>query len=109
MRRVNEALREVLAAAIASEIKDPRIGFVTVTQVDTSPDLRTAKVFVSVMGDETDQEQTLEGLESANGFLQGRVASQMKLKRTPKLDFVHDDTIERAHRVNRLLEDSANG
>ena len=105
MRRVNEALREVLAAAISSEIKDPRIGFVTITSVDTSPDLRSAKVFVSVMGTETELNDSLAGLESANGFLQARIASEMKLKRTPKLHFVHDDTIERADRLTRLLED----
>lgn len=105
MRRVNEALREILASSITSEIKDPRIGFVTVTHVDTAPDLRTARVFVSVLGSEDERAASLEGLESAHGFLQARIASEMELKRTPKLQFLHDDTIERADRVSRLLED----
>ena len=74
MRRVNEVIREVLGAAIATELKDPRIGFVTVTAVDTSPDLRAARVFVSVLGSEEEREQTLEGLRSSHGFLQGRIA-----------------------------------
>jgi len=105
MRKVNEALREILAQAISSEMKDPRIGFVTVTQVDTAPDLRSAKVYVSVMGDDEAKSETLAGLESAQGFLQSRIADGMKLKRTPSLRFEYDETIERGDRISRLLED----
>ncbi len=86
MRRVNEVIREVLAAAIATELKDPRIGFVTVTDVDTSPDLRAARVFVSVLGNESERDAALEGLRSAHGFLQGKLASEVRLKRTPTTD-----------------------
>ena len=78
MRRVNEVIREVLGAAIASEIKDPRIGFVTVTEVDTSPDLRAARVYVSVLGDAEERERSLEGLRSAHGFLQGRINAELR-------------------------------
>src|SRR3954464_13555320 len=107
MRRVDEAMREVLSDAITSELKDPRIGFVTVTAVDTSPDLRHARVFVSVLGDATQQQLTLDGLGSAHGFLQRRVAAELRTKNTPTLDFVYDDTAERAQRVERLLREEA--
>lgn len=105
MRRVNEAVREVLAAAIATEMKDPRIGFVTVTDVDTSPDLRAARVYVSVLGSAEERESALEGLRSAHGFLQARIAAEMRMKRTPTLTFEYDESIERGARLTRLLEE----
>jgi ribosome-binding factor A len=103
MRRVDEAMREVLSDAITSGLKDPRIGFVTVTAVDTAPDLRHANVWVSVLGDETQRQLTLDGLRSAHGPLQRAVAAQLRLKHTPQLDFVYDDTAERAARLERIL------
>ena len=103
MRRVNEVIREVLAAAITTEMKDPRIGFVTVTDVQTSPDLRASKVFVSVLGNESERDAALEGLRSAHGFLQGRIASELRMKRTPTLTFHYDDSIERGVRLTELL------
>jgi ribosome-binding factor A len=106
MRRVNEAILEILGDAIATELKDPRIGFVTVTAVDTSPDLRSARVYVSVLGDEPAREATLAGLQSAHGFLQGRVAGELRMKRTPELHFVLDETAERAARLERLIEET---
>ena len=105
MRRVNEAIREVMGDAIATELKDPRIGFVTVTEVDTSPDLRTAKVYVSVLGSEDERERSLEGLRSSHGVLQGKIAGAMRLKRTPTLTFVYDETAERGDRISRLLDE----
>ena len=75
MRRVNEAVREVLSKAIATDLKDPRVGFVTVTAVDTSPDLRHAHVFVSVLGDDQQREDSFAGLHLAHGYLQSRVAA----------------------------------
>jgi ribosome-binding factor A len=104
MRRVNEAVREVLGDAIR-QLKDPRVGFVTVTGVDTTPDLRQARVFVSVLGTEAERTRTLAGLKSAHGFLQKRVSSELRLKHTPTLDFIYDDTPERGMRISRLLED----
>ena len=104
MRRVNEVIREVVGAAIASELQDPRIGFVTVTAVDTSPDLRTAQVHVSVLGSEADRERTLEGLRAAHGVIQRSLAGQLRMKRTPTLKFVYDDSIERADRLSRLMD-----
>jgi ribosome-binding factor A len=104
MRRINEVLREVVGAAISGDLSDPRIGFVTVTAVETSPDLSTAKVFVSVLGDTDEREATLEGLRSSHGVLQSRIASETRMKRTPTLTFHYDDTIEKASRVSELLE-----
>ena len=105
MRRINEVLREVVGAAMAGDLSDPRIGFVTVTSVETSPDLRTAKVFVSVLGDEEEREATLKGLRSSHGVIQSRIAAETRMKRTPKLTFHYDDTIEKASRVSELLEE----
>jgi ribosome-binding factor A len=102
MRRVNEAVREVLSDAIKL-LKDPRVGFVTVTDVRTSPDLRHAKVFVSVFGTDDERAATMDGLGSAHGVLQTAVNRELRLKRTPTLDFVYDDTAERADRLERML------
>ena len=104
MRRINEVLREVVGAAISDELSDPRIGFVTVTAVETSPDLRTAKVFVSVLGGEEEREATLSGLRSSHGVLQSRIAAETRMKRTPTLTFHYDDTIEKSVRISELLE-----
>ena len=105
MRRINEVLREVVGAAISSDLSDPRIGFVTVTSVETSPDLRTAKVYVSVLGDEEAREATLSGLRSSHGVLQSRIASETRMKRTPTLTFNYDDTIEQGVRISQLLDE----
>jgi ribosome-binding factor A len=109
MRRVDEAVHHVIGEAISEGLKDPRIGFLTVTDVRTSPDLRHARVYVSVLGTrgevatEAERQDTLEGLRSAHGYLQGRLASELRMKRTPTLEFVYDDTTDRAFRVERLL------
>ena len=104
MRRVDEAVRQVVGDALARDIKDPRVGFVTVTAVKTSPDLRHARVYVSVFGGGEERESTLAGLRSAHAFLQGRIASELHLKNTPALDFVLDDTPERAARLGEILD-----
>jgi ribosome-binding factor A len=104
MRRINEVMREVIGGAIATELQDPRIGFVTVTAVETSPDLRSARVYVSVLGDEREREATLAGLRSSHGVIQATIAREVRIKRTPTLTFHYDESIERAARVSRLLE-----
>jgi ribosome-binding factor A len=109
MRRVDEAMREVLSDVLTHELKDPRVGFVTVTDVKTSPDLRHARVYVSVLGDAEAVEASLEGLRSAHGFLQGRVGTELRLKNTPALSFIHDDTAERAQRLEQILQDRGDG
>jgi ribosome-binding factor A len=106
MRRVNEAVREVLSARLAEGLKDPRIGFVTLTSVDTSPDLRHARVYVSVLGDETARAETLAGLASAHGVLQQVIARELRMKRTPTLQFVFDESIDRGMRITELLDDA---
>ena len=105
MRRVNEAVREVLSGRLAEGLKDPRIGFVTVTAVETSPDLRHARVFVSVLGDEADRDRTLAGLTSSHGLLQAEIARELRMKRTPTLEFVYDDSIDRGMRITELLDE----
>ena len=103
MRRINEVLREVVGAAIA-ELSDPRIGFVTVTSVETSPDLRAAKVYVSVLGSDEVRAASLDGLRSAHGFLQGRIAAELTLKHTPSLSFEYDESVDRGMRISGLLD-----
>ena len=104
MRRINQVLREVIGAAISTDLNDPRIGFVTVTSVETSPDLRTAKVFVSVLGSGEEREATLEGLRSSHGVLQSQIAAETRMKRTPTLTFHYDNTVEQGMRISRLLD-----
>jgi ribosome-binding factor A len=106
MRRVNAAVRKVLSEGVA-ELKDPRIGFVTVTGVETSPDLRQARVFVSVLGSEAKRERTLAGLNAAHGVLQARIARELRMKRTPQLAFEYDPTVERGVRMSQLIDELA--
>jgi len=104
MRRVNEAVREVLSGHIAGDLKDPRIGFVTVTGVETSPDLRHARVYVSVLGSNDERRAALDGLRSSAGFLQAKVGEELRMKRTPTLAFEYDDSIDRGMRISELLD-----
>jgi ribosome-binding factor A len=106
IRRVDEGVRQVLSDAIA-QVKDPRVGFVTVTAVKTSQDLRHATVYVSVLGDPGVRRRTLDGLRSAHGFLQRRVAGELRLQHTPTLEFAYDDSIDRGFRIDELLEREA--
>jgi ribosome-binding factor A len=107
MRRVDEAVREVLSDAITLKVKDPRIGFVTVTAVETAPDLRRARVFVSVLGNSSARKRSMQGLRSAHGILQRAVASELRLKHTPTLEFLYDDTSERGMRIAELIDREA--
>lgn len=106
MRRVNGALRQVLSEAIG-ELKDPRIGFVTITGVDTSSDLRHARVFVSVLGSERKRQLSLVRLEAAHGVLQAHLARELRLKRTPQLSFHYDPSVERGVRMSHLIDELA--
>jgi ribosome-binding factor A len=106
MRRVNESLRQVLSEAVG-QLKDPRIGFVTVTGVETSPDLRHARVFVSVLGNERKRAQTLDGLQAAHAVLQTQIARELRMKRTPQLAFEYDPTVERGVRMTKLIDELA--
>ena len=106
MRRVNEALKEVLSEGIG-DLKDPRIGFVTITAVETASDLRQARVFVSVLGSDTKRERSLAGLTAAHGVLQARVARELRMKRTPQLTFEYDPSVERGVRMTQLIDELA--
>jgi ribosome-binding factor A len=106
MRRINESVRQVLSEAVG-ELKDPRIGFVTVTGVDTSNDLRHARVFVSVLGAEKKRIQTLAGLQAAHSVLQAQLARELRMKRTPQLAFEYDPSVERGVRMTKLIDDLA--
>jgi ribosome-binding factor A len=103
MRRVNEAIKEVLSGTISRNLKDPRIGFVTVTGVDTSRDLRHAKVYVSVLGRKEAKEASMAGLRSADGYLQGVINQELHLKRTPALEFLYDESIDQGMRMATLI------
>jgi ribosome-binding factor A len=107
MRRVDEAVRGVLSEAIAKDLLDPRVGFVTVTGVKTSADLRHARVYVSILGSLQQREDSLAGLRSAHGYLQSRVAAELTLKHTPTLTFEYDDSIDRGMRISRLIDEGA--
>jgi ribosome-binding factor A len=109
LRRVNEAIREVVGEHIAGDLKDPRIAFVTVTSVDTSPDLRHARVYVSVMGTPAERDDTLRALEASHGYLQAHVGRELRMKRTPVLEFVHDDSIQRGMRISELIDRESEG
>src|SRR5580765_5189633 len=104
MRRVNASVRQVLAEAVP-ELKDPRIGLVTVTGVDTAADLRHAVVFVSVLGNAKRRDATMRGLEAAHGTLQAQLARQLRMKRTPQLTFEYDPSVEHGVRMSQLIDE----
>ena len=106
MRRVNESVRQVLSEALP-ELKDPRIGFVTVTGVETTPDLRHARVFVSVFGSERKRQATLDALTAAHGVLQARLGRELRMKRTPQLTFEYDRSVEEGVRMSKLIDELA--
>jgi ribosome-binding factor A len=106
MRRVNESVRAVVAEGVR-QLKDPRIGMVTVTGVRVTPDLREAKVFVSVLGSARKRKASMAGLESAHGVLQSRIGHELTLKRTPTLTFEYDESIEHGVRMGALIEELA--
>jgi len=106
MRRVDETLRQVLSEAIQT-LKDPRIGFVTVTGVKTTADLKESTVYVSVLGGEDKLRRTLEGLEAARGVLQAKINEQLRLRRTPQLTFEYDPSVERGVRMTKLIDELA--
>jgi ribosome-binding factor A len=104
MRRVNEALKEIIGTALTQQLKDPRIGFVTLTGVDAAADLSHAKVFVSVYGKQSEKDDTLEGLRAARPYLQRLISDELTLKRTPTLEFVYDGTSATAVQRDRRAQ-----
>jgi ribosome-binding factor A len=106
MRRINEAIKEIIGTALAQDLKDPRIGFVTLTGVDTAADLSHAKVFVSVYGKQAEKEATLEGLRAARAYLQRLIGEELSLRRVPALEFVYDASVDQGMRIQALLKSS---
>jgi ribosome-binding factor A len=104
MRRVDEGVRQVLSETIPT-LKDPRIGFVTVTAVETSRDLDHAKVWVSVLGSEKKRHETMRALEGAVGVLQARIGRELQIRRTPKLEFIYDRAVEHGVAMTRLIDE----
>lgn len=104
VQKVAEAVREVVSMAILTELKDPRVRDVTVTYVEVTPDLRSAKVHVSVMGDDTRQQLSLRGLQNSAGFLQSKVAKRIDTRYTPRLEFVLDLGVKRSIEIAQILQ-----
>jgi len=104
--RVAEAIREVVASAVLFEVADPRVQGVTVLRVEVSQDLRSATVFVSVMGSESDRNRAMKGLRSACGFLQARVAARLQIRFTPVLGFELDDSVRKSVEMSRLIDEA---
>jgi ribosome-binding factor A len=105
--RVGEAMRDVIAELITREIKDPRVGMVTLTEVDVSPDLRHARVYFSCLGDEAERQRCLAGLQSAGGFIKSQLARRLRLRYAPELTFLLDASLETADRMASLLKQVA--
>jgi ribosome-binding factor A len=105
VERVGEAMREVIAELLVREIKDPRVGMVTLTTVEVSPDLRHARVYFSCLGDAAARQRTAAGLQSAAGFIKGQLAKRLRLRYAPEINFVSDPSLEHADRIATLLKD----
>ena len=106
IERVNNLIRREISELLQRQVKDPRLGgFVAVTEVSTSPDLRYAKVFVSFMGSEDERQETLRGLEAATGFFRNKLSRSLRLRRIPELSFHWDDSIERGAHLLRLIDE----
>ncbi len=102
--KAGEAIREVVSMAILTELRDPRVQNVTVVGVDVAPDMREAKVFISVMGNESQQKTSLRGLQNSAGFLQSKIAERIDTRYTPRLTFVMDDGVKKSVTVQQILE-----
>lgn len=105
--RINDQLREEISELLRHEVRDPRVGgLVSITEVHVSPDLRNAKVYVSVLGTDDEKSSTLEALSAASRFLQRELGKRLTIRRTPRLAFVADDTLEEGSRILNLLDEA---
>ncbi|HVG20460.1 MAG TPA: 30S ribosome-binding factor RbfA [Blastocatellia bacterium] len=103
--RLAEQIKEEVSLIIAGEVEDPRVGFVTVTEARVSPDLKHAKIYVSVLGTEKEVKESLAALKHASGFIRTQLGATLRMKRTPELHFVYDETTETAARIEELLSE----
>jgi ribosome-binding factor A len=101
--RLNETIRELLSELLLEQIKDPRIGLITITSVEVATDLMTAKVYFSVMGEAADREETRKGLESARSFLRKTIGRELKLRHVPEFRFIYDDTLDRSAKIDETI------
>ncbi len=101
--RVAEQIKKEISMILRERVSDPRIGFVSLTSVDVSPDLKNAKIFVSVLGDENVRKETLEGLKSATPFIRGELGQALKLRFVPEINFIYDKSLERGSRVLSIM------
>lgn len=108
VNRVGEQMKKELGDIIGRKIKDPRIGFVTVTDVEVTGDLQQAKVFISVLGDEVQKENTLKALAKAKGFIRSEIGQRIRLRKTPEISFEFDPSLEYGNRIDTLLQEVQN-
>lgn len=104
--KASEAIRETVSTVVLFDLRDPRIKNVTVLSADVSPDLRAAKIYVSVMGDAKDQSLAMHGLDSARGFIQSKIADRLQTKNTPIIRFVLDPSVKKSIEVSRALQEA---
>lgn len=102
--RVGEQMKKELSDIISRKLKDPRVGFVTVTDVEVTGDLQQAKVFITVLGDDKQKEETLEGLQKANGFIRSEIGQRIRLRKTPEITFEYDESIEYGNRIESIIK-----
>lgn len=103
--RINVTIKEALSDLLFNQVKDPRVGFVTITAVEVSKDYESAKVYYTVMGDDDEKEESRKGLISAGNFLRKTISRQLKLRNAPELRFVYDDTLDRSIRVEEAIQE----
>lgn len=108
LQKVAKELQKELSQIILYEMSDPRVGFVTITKVTPAPDLKDARVFVSVIGDEGKQEESVDCLNHASGYIQKTIGCRLKLRETPKLIFVYDKSIEKQFEITKIIEQNVN-
>lgn len=104
--RVRQQIKRELSVVIRDELKDPRVGFITVTEVELSPDMRHAKVYVSIMGNEEEKTNTMEGLLRATGFVRTQLGKKIRLRYFPEIIFRHDTSLDRASHIYQLLDEA---
>ncbi|BAC13556.1 30S ribosome-binding factor RbfA [Oceanobacillus iheyensis] len=103
--RIAEQMKKELGEILSRKIKDPRVGFVTVTDVEVTGDLQQAKVYISVLGDEKKKQDTLLGLSKAKGFIRSEIGNRIRLRKTPEITFEFDEALEQGNRIETILRD----